>query len=130
MELIQYAPALAPQILDLIAKNLDWPGADDIAERLKQKPPKSDEEIQQMIMQAVQQSKEDEGNKIKWAETNIKRMKLISDIMTDDDKVNLELLKLMDANNASDEEIRLRAVEMINQMKAEQSSYTEGQTQQ
>ncbi|MBT8450226.1 MAG: hypothetical protein KJO69_11075, partial [Gammaproteobacteria bacterium] len=39
MELIQYAPDLAPRVLDLIAKNLDWPGADDIANRLKPPDP-------------------------------------------------------------------------------------------
>jgi hypothetical protein len=34
MELIQALPAAAPLIGDLLAKNLDWPGADEIAERL------------------------------------------------------------------------------------------------
>ncbi len=35
MQLVQSFPDAAPIIGDLIAKNLDWPGADDIAERLK-----------------------------------------------------------------------------------------------
>lgn len=35
MELIRSFPESAPVIGDLIAKNLDWPGADEIAERLK-----------------------------------------------------------------------------------------------
>lgn len=35
IELIRAYPAAAPVIGDLLAKNLDWPGADDIAERLK-----------------------------------------------------------------------------------------------
>ena len=35
IELIRAYPAAAPLIGDLLAKNLDWPGADEIAERLK-----------------------------------------------------------------------------------------------
>lgn len=35
IELIRNYPAAAPLIGDLLAKNLDWPGADEIAERLK-----------------------------------------------------------------------------------------------
>jgi hypothetical protein len=35
VEFIRAYPNAAPLIGDLLAKNLDWPGADDIAERLK-----------------------------------------------------------------------------------------------
>jgi hypothetical protein len=35
IELIRVFPQAAPVIGDLLAKNLDWPGADDIAQRLK-----------------------------------------------------------------------------------------------
>jgi Phage P22-like portal protein len=35
IELIRAHPAVAPVIGDLLARNLDWPGADEIAERLK-----------------------------------------------------------------------------------------------
>jgi hypothetical protein len=34
MELIRAYPAAAPYIGDLLVKNLDWPGADEIAKRL------------------------------------------------------------------------------------------------
>jgi hypothetical protein len=34
-EFIQYYPAAAPLIGDLYAKSMDWPGADDMAERLE-----------------------------------------------------------------------------------------------
>lgn len=34
MELVRSFPAVAPMIGDLLAKNLDWPGADEIAKRL------------------------------------------------------------------------------------------------
>jgi hypothetical protein len=62
MELIRSFPAAAPVVGDLIAQNLDWPGADEIAERLKamlppqlqgeqQLPP----EVQQMMQQGQEQ---------------------------------------------------------------------------
>jgi hypothetical protein len=35
IELIRAFPEAAPVLGDLLAKNLDWPGADEIAERLK-----------------------------------------------------------------------------------------------
>jgi len=60
MQLIQSFPQAAPLIGDLIAKNLEWPGADEIAERMKALLPPAAQanaippEIQQQI-QAVQQ---------------------------------------------------------------------------
>ena len=35
MSVIQYYPAAAPLIGDLYAKSMDWPGADEMAERLE-----------------------------------------------------------------------------------------------
>jgi hypothetical protein len=35
LELIRAYPAAAPVIGDLLAKNLDWPGADEVAQRLR-----------------------------------------------------------------------------------------------
>jgi hypothetical protein len=35
IELIRAYPAAAPVIGDLLAKNLDWPGADEVAQRLQ-----------------------------------------------------------------------------------------------
>ena len=35
IELIRAYPAAAPVLGDLLAKNLDWPGADEVAERLR-----------------------------------------------------------------------------------------------
>lgn len=54
-EMVRAFPAAAPLIGDIIAKNLDWPGADEIAERLRPKdagglPP----EVQQMIAEGKQ----------------------------------------------------------------------------
>jgi hypothetical protein len=36
LDLIQAFPQAAPVLGDLLAKNLDWPGADEIAQRLQQ----------------------------------------------------------------------------------------------
>ena len=35
IQLIQAYPAAAPVLGDLLAKNLDWPGADEVAQRLR-----------------------------------------------------------------------------------------------
>lgn len=65
MELIRSYPDAAPVIGDLLAKNLDWPGSDEIAKRLEgmlppqardgsgQLPPKVQQQIQQMT-EAIQ----------------------------------------------------------------------------
>jgi len=69
MQFVQAQPQLAPLIGDLIAKNMDWPGADKIAERLvAMLPPqlqalenKDDQQaqvppqLQQMIQQGMEQ---------------------------------------------------------------------------
>lgn len=59
MALMQAYPAAAPVLGDLFAKNLDWPGADEIAKRLEglQQGAGGDPEAQQMI-QALQQQVE------------------------------------------------------------------------
>ena len=69
MELVRTFPDAAPVIGDLLAKNLDWPGADEIAERLKRMVPPQvqgpDPEKQQMQatiqqgMQKIQQLETD-----------------------------------------------------------------------
>jgi len=112
--------------MPIIAKNLDWPGADEIAEVLKAPPAPTKEQMQQQLQAAVQQAlgSQSEQNKskeiqIKEFESMTKRMTMISDAMTDDDELKLELLKILDANGVQDEEIRGRAVEIIQQMNDE-----------
>jgi hypothetical protein len=56
MELVRVYPAAAERIGDLIAKNLDWPGADDIAKRLK--PPGFEDDDQDPQVAAMQQEME------------------------------------------------------------------------
>jgi hypothetical protein len=68
MQFVQTNPAMAPIIGDLIAKNMDWPGASEIAERLhamlpaeikdvlnKDKQPDIPPQVKQMIDQGMAQ---------------------------------------------------------------------------
>lgn len=54
-EFIRSFPAAAPVIGDLIAKNLDWPGADEIGERLRRLLPPAAEGPNPALMQMQQQ---------------------------------------------------------------------------
>lgn len=65
LQFVQAMPNAVPVIGDLIAKNLDWPGADDIAERLKAMlPPQLQgqnpqvEELKQALQQQDQHAKD------------------------------------------------------------------------
>ena len=56
MQLLQSFPDAAPIIGDLVAKNLDWPGAEEIAERLKSMlPPQINDGIPPQITQKLQE---------------------------------------------------------------------------
>lgn len=59
MELVKAFPQAAPVIGDILVKNLEWDGADEIAERLKAMVPQPNQglppEVQQMIEQGKQQ---------------------------------------------------------------------------
>ncbi|MDR3439871.1 portal protein [Telmatospirillum sp.] len=54
LDLLHAFPQAAPAISDLLVKNLDWPGADEIAERLKAMQPNP--QAQQQQQQAQQQA--------------------------------------------------------------------------
>lgn len=91
-ELIRAYPAAAPVLGDLLAKNLDWPGADEIAERLKalQGGPDNSEEMQmlvqqiQMLSEQLKQSEEENANEarkldIDAFDAETKRLKVVAD---------------------------------------------------
>ena len=76
MELVRSFPDSAPVIGDLLAKNLDWPGSDEIAKRLERMvPPEArgeesgDPETQQQMQQMGQMLQELQG-KLQAAETD------------------------------------------------------------
>lgn len=56
MNFLQAFPQAAPMVGDLMAKNLDWPGADDIAKRLKAMlPPQLQDDGNPQVMMLQQQ---------------------------------------------------------------------------
>ena len=67
LQFIQTAPQAAQSVLDLIAKNMDWPGADEFAERFKKQlppnlaPETDDPEEQQARQMAAQQAQEQDA---------------------------------------------------------------------
>jgi hypothetical protein len=55
MEFIRVFPQAAPLIGDLLAKNLDWPGAEQVADRLRAMlPPQAAGKVNPMVMQLQQ----------------------------------------------------------------------------
>lgn len=62
VEFIRVFPQAAPMIGDLLAKNLDWPGADDIADRLKSMlPPHMQKDGNPMVEQLTMQMQQMDG---------------------------------------------------------------------
>lgn len=57
-EFVRAYPASAPLIGDLIAKNLDWPGADEIAKRLKAMVPQQATGLPPQVQQMIEQGKQ------------------------------------------------------------------------
>jgi len=105
-EFVRAFPAAAPVIGDILAQNLDWPGADEIAERLKSINPALQQqkglppEVQQMIQQGqeaiqkltqeVEALKADKSVDQFNAQTN--RMKVEGDLANDHAKIQLDAI--------------------------------------
>jgi len=67
MQFIQAVPQFAPLISDLLAKNMDWPGSTEIADRLKRTVPPEvldenggEEQMAQQLQQMSQQLQQDQ----------------------------------------------------------------------
>ena len=90
MELLRAFPQAAPLLGDLVAKNLDWPGSDEIADRLQAMlPPQvqgNDPRIQQMaqvieqgkgfiqqLQQRIQQMEQDRAFEVAKAQNDAKK---------------------------------------------------------
>jgi hypothetical protein len=62
MEFIRVFPQSAPLIGDLLAKNLDWPGSEQVAERLKAMlPPQASGQVNPMVQQLQQLLQQQDG---------------------------------------------------------------------
>lgn len=119
MELVQYAPSIAQKIMPIIAKNLDWPGADEIADVLKDTRPSQEEvqqQIQQAVEQAVEQTKQDMKLQIDQFNADTNRMKVTESAEIDKDKIEVELIKLLDEAGLTDQQVIAKASEMIRQI--------------
>ena len=64
IELIRSNPDAAPIIGDLLAKNLDWPGADEIAKRLEKMLPPEARDTEGQLPPEVQQQLQEMGQAI------------------------------------------------------------------
>lgn len=127
MQLIQSFPEAAPIIGDLVAKNLDWPGADQIAERLKALlPPQVNDSIPPQLMQQLQQLQAavteltaenqqlKEGHDIEREKMGVEREK----ISVDAAKVQAEALKakaeaMKSLNEATSAEAVMQAAQQL-----------------
>jgi hypothetical protein len=58
VEFLRAYPAAAPVVGDIFAKNLDWPGADEIAKRLEKMNPANKDQIPPQLQQMIQQGQE------------------------------------------------------------------------
>ena len=97
-ELVRAFPQGAPLIMDLMAKNFDWPGADEIAKRFEkmnpaaqQVPPEMQQQMQQM-QEAIQQlqaenQKLQADHSVDQFNAETKRMQVEGDIQTDRMKI-------------------------------------------
>ena len=102
VEFIRAYPNAAPLIGDLLAKNLDWPGADDIAERLKAMlPPQVTgqnpqvQQLQQQMQQLDGQAKQAIGQlqqelqNIKASKDNEQRKLLIDSFRAETERMKV-----------------------------------------
>jgi flagellar motility protein MotE (MotC chaperone) len=143
MEFIRVFPQSAPLIGDLLAKNLDWPGSDEVAARLKAMlPPQAagqgNQELQQMqqqmqqldqhareavgqLQQENQQLKQQVQDKTQDAAINAKKLEL------DAFKAETDRIKaLADIQNA-EKDRQARVIESANQVNAAQAAANQKQ---
>ena len=104
MEFLRAVPQAAPLVGDLVARNMDWPGADELADRLKKMLPpglieKEDEEPpspeEQQAMQAQQQAEQEamQMAKAKEAADVAKAEAEAAEAMADAESASLEVVE-------------------------------------
>lgn len=106
IELLRAFPQAAPFIGDLLAKNFDWPGADELADRLKKMNPANQQQglppqVQQMIQQGQMRIKQLEqenmalkaDKQIDGFEAETKRMKVVGDQQLEEAKFGQDVIQ-------------------------------------
>lgn len=105
-ELVRAFPQAAPFVADIMAKNFDWPGADEIAKRFEamnpmnqqqQIPPEVQKALQEMQAAIAQLQGENKdlkaGNNIKMFDAQTKRMDVEGDQKMDQMRLGVDLIK-------------------------------------
>lgn len=100
-EMIRANPAVAPLIGDILAKNLDWPGADEIADRMRKMLPPQIQgeqplppEIETMIEEGKAMIAQLQEENAKLRQSEAKEVAGIEKAQVDKDKNQLEREKL------------------------------------
>lgn len=100
--ILQAAPQLMQVAGDLLVKNLDWPGADELAERLKKTiPPELQDEEEQQIPPQVQQAMQQMEQAIQQREQAIQQL-----------MQELQTIKAQDENDQAKVAIDAKKVEI------------------
>lgn len=118
-ELIRVYPQAAPLIGDLLAKNLDWPGADEIAKRMKAMLPQQvqgqDPMAQQMqqVIQHLQQQLGQMGQQLQ----DVQKDKAIESRKVDVDAFNAETNRLkVTATAMGPEQVQMLVMQTLQQV--------------
>lgn len=120
LEMMRAYPPVAPVIGDLVAKNLDWPGADEIAKRLKATlPPELQGENPQV--KQLQQQLAEQGQIIEAGKTMLGEMQLKLADKSTSNAIDAEKLKI-DAFKAETDRMEAEAKIMGERIKAQQTA--------
>ena len=118
-ELVRAYPAVAPLIGDLIAKNLDWPGADEIAKRMQamlppqingeqQIPPQVQQQMQQHVQQLQQMQQALQQMQSENQQLKIGKAEKMASAQNDADRLSLDFENLkVDQYRAETERLKL-----------------------
>ncbi|MBB4407090.1 portal protein [Agrobacterium radiobacter] len=103
-ELVRAFPQAAPFVADIMARNFDWPGADEIAKRFEamnpakqnQIPPQIQQQLQEMQQQLQKLTGENaqlkQGHDIKMFDAQTNRMKVEGDQQNDHAELGLKMI--------------------------------------
>lgn len=103
-ELVRAFPQAAPFVADIMARNFDWPGADEIAKRFEAMNPAKQNEIPPQIQQQLQEMQQQlqkltgenadlkQGHDIKAFDAQTNRMKVEGDLQNDHAELGMKMI--------------------------------------
>ena len=128
VQILNAAPELWNVIGDLVAKNMEWPGADEFAKRLKkmvppeildeqpeegeeeEEPPPTPEELTEIVNQGVEETLASEENQAKLAKYDAEKAKAAADLAEAEAKM-AEIAQGL--AGVDDEELREKVADLI-----------------